>query len=88
MSGSTIGIRLADHDVERIDRRIKEGYYTSRSDFIRASVREKIRELDEREGHASLLRDMARERGITDEDVIKAARKVRKEMYAREFPDD
>ena len=88
MSGSTIGIRFAENDVEKIDRRIKDGYYTSRSDLIRASVREKLKELDQREGHAFMLREIARNRGITDEDVIESARSVRERMYAREFPDD
>jgi len=88
MTSSTIGIRFAEHDVEKIDRRIKDGYYTSRSDFIRASVREKLKELDQREGHAFILREITRKRGITDEDVIESAKSVRERMYSKEFTDD
>jgi len=88
MANSTIGIRLSDYDVERMDRTIKDGYFTSRSDFIRESVREKLKELEEKEGYAYIIRRVAKERGINDVDVIEAARKARKDLYSKEFEND
>jgi len=88
MASSTIGIRLSDYDVERMDRTIKDGYFTSRSDFIRVSIREKLKQVEDKEGYAYIIRRIARERGISDDDVIEAARKARKDLYSKEFNDD
>ena len=88
MSNDSITVRLAPMDIEEMDRLIEAGHYTSRSDLVRSSVR---RTLERRRGIPPIIEEMRRigeEKGITTEDIVRAVRKVRREIYQEEHGDD
>ena len=87
MSNDSITVRLAPKDIERMDRLISAGHFASRSDLIRSSVRST---LDRREVPPIIeeMRRIGAEKGITTEDIVKAVRKVRREIYQEEYGDD
>lgn len=49
--------RLAEIDREYIKAKVKEGYYTSEIELVRAAIR-KMREEDERQAHVESLRQL------------------------------
>ena len=81
MANNSITVRLSPHDIGLIDKKIKEGYFTSRSDVIRYSIRHLLHELESREHNLDILADIAGSKDITMEDIRKAIRKERKETY-------
>lgn len=40
------GVRLADHERERVEHLVKLGYYLNSADFLRDAVRSKLREFE------------------------------------------
>ena len=88
MSNESVTIRFAQDDLTQIDKKIKEGKFTSRSDFVRYAVRHSIFEMDRLERNLDILGDMATEKGITRADVRRSVRKVRKRVYKEEFGND
>ena len=87
MQNSSVTVRLSPRDVEMMDKKIIEGYFTSRSDIIRYSIRHLMDELDEKERRLDLLARIADEKDITMEDVREAVREARKEVYREVYGD-
>jgi len=81
MSNASITVRLSSHDIGLIDKKIMEGYFTSRSDVIRYSIRYMLHELEPRERKLDILADIAGSKDITMDDIRKAIRKERRETY-------
>ena len=88
MSNESITIRFAEDDLNQIDKKIKEGKFTSRSDFIRYAVRHNLFEMEKFESNLDILSDIAEERQITVDKIRKSVRKVRKRVYKDEFGND
>lgn len=87
LQNSSVTVRLSPRDVEMMDKKIIEGYFTSRSDIIRYSIRHLMDELDEKERRLDLLARIADEKDITMEDVREAVREARKEVYREVYGD-
>ena len=88
MKNSSVTVRLSPRDIGRMDKRIDEGYFTSRSDFIRHSLRHLMHELEEKERRLDLLSQIADKKNITMEDVRDAVRKARKEANEEVYGND
>ena len=88
MANESITIRFAKHDLSVIDKKIKEGFYTNRSDFVRSSVRHLIFNLEKGEKNLDIVRDIARQKKIRMADIRKTIKKVRPEVYAEVYGDD
>ena len=88
MTNNSITIRLAPKDIEQIDDKVEEGYFTSRSDMIRTSVRHYINELGNIPPVIEEMGRKADEKGITRDKIVKAARKARKQIYREEYDND
>ena len=73
MNGS-ITVRLSPQDLILIDKKVKEGYYTSRSDVIRYSIRHTLREYAKKDEELDILSDIASSRSISMKKVRKAIR--------------
>ena len=71
-------IRLPEAEYKYIDESIKDGYFTSRSDFVRSAIRLQIHETSKRK-----LEDMMRDNKSkrTHNEILKTAKKSRKEVY-------
>ena len=87
MQNSSVTVRLSPRDVEMMDKKVCEGYFTSRSDIIRYSLRHLMAELEEKERRLDLLARIADEKEITMDDVRDAVRKARKEVYKEVYGD-
>ena len=72
MSNDSITVRLSPHDLILIDKRVKEGYFTSRSDVIRYSIRHTLQEFLKNEEKLAILSDIASSRSISMKTVRKA----------------
>ena len=88
MSNGSITVRLAEKDIEGIDRLVSQGRFTSRSDLVRTAVR---RIVDPDEELLRMIEENGRRadaEGLTIEDIVKEVRKVRKELYEEMYGDD
>ena len=88
LTNAAITVRLSPVDVHSIDKKIMEGYFTSRSDVIRYSIRYLMNELDAKERNLSFLREKAIEKGISLDGITEAVRTARKEVYREVYGDD
>ncbi len=88
MGNNSITIRLAPKDIEQIDGKIEEGYFTSRSDMIRTSVRHYINELNNLPPIIEEMSRKADKKRISRDKIVKAARKARKQVYKEEYGND
>ena len=71
-----------------IDKKIHEGYFTSRSDVIRYSIRYLINDLESKERRLEIFRERAAKENISMKEIIEAVRKARKEVYLEVYGDD
>jgi len=88
MSNSTITVRLSEHDIQLIDKNITEGRYTSRSDVIRTSIRQTLRESQLADERLKLLAELAKSKNLTQDRINKDVRTVRRKIYKEEYTDD
>ena len=88
MPNESITIRFAEDDLKQIDKKIKEGKFTSRSDFVRYAVRHNLFEMNKLESNLDIISDIAEKRKITRDQIRKSVRKVRKKVYKEEFGND
>jgi len=88
MSNSTITVRLSEHDIQLIDKNITDGRYTSRSDVIRTSIRQTLRESQLADERLKLLAELAKSKHLTQDRINKDVRTVRHKLYKEEYPDD
>jgi len=72
MASTTVPVRFVKKDIESIDHFIEEGFFTTKSDLIRMSVRHYIRELAFEE-----LMKKASNRPLTKEDVDRVNRRIK-----------
>ncbi|MCI0480851.1 MAG: ribbon-helix-helix domain-containing protein [Candidatus Dadabacteria bacterium] len=88
MSNSTITVRLSDQDIRLIDKNITDGRYTSRSDVIRTSIRQTLRDSQLADERLTLLAELAKSKRLTQGRIDKDLRAVRRKLYKEEYPDD
>ena len=79
---------MSTYDIKMIDEMVNEGRFTSRSDAIRYSVRRQLESIDSFEAWRNEMARIADEKGITAEDIRKAAREARKVVYKEVYGDD
>ena len=84
----SITIRFAEEDLKQIDKKIKEGKFTSRSDFIRYAVRHNLFELNKLETNLDILADIAEEKKISMKDIRKSVRKTRRKVHREVYGND
>ena len=80
-----ISIKMEDRLLEELDQKLEEHRYSTRTEFIRDAIREKLSELEKEE----VLKNLARLRGFSkrktsDEDLHKAGEKAF-ELLERKF---
>ena len=88
MANETITVRLSPKDIEVMDRSIEEGYFTSRSDLVRYSVRHTMMEMNAKERDFELIREFAKEKRIDKNTVTKTLRSARKRIHREVYGDD
>lgn len=88
MVNNSITVRLAPNDLDAIDKMVVDGYFTSRSDLIRASIRRYVDELRKTAPIISKLSREANRKSISREDVLKASRKARRDIYREVYGND
>ena len=88
MANGSITVRLSEKDIEMIDRKVKDGYFTSRSDLIRYYVRHHLVDWDEIERRRDEMARIMDEKGITRESLRKSLKKAHKEVYKEVYGDD
>ena len=88
MTNSSVTVRLSPRDIAIIDKKIHEGYFTSRSDVIRYSIRYLINDLESKERRLEVFREKAAKENISMKDIVEAVRKARKEVYLEVYGDD
>ena len=88
MANSSVTVRLSPRDIAMIDKKIHEGYFTSRSDVIRYSIRYLINDLESKERRLEVFREKAAKENISMKDIVEAVRKARKEVYLEVYGDD
>ena len=80
MTTKAILVRLPEKIVQEIDKEVKKGYYTSRAELIKDSVRERIEKKEKLERDLAELRSMMG----TLKNVKRPTREQR-DQWAREF---
>ena len=85
MTTSQVIFRLDRNILKRLDGEIKSKGYRNRNEWFHSIVRRTIQSDEEFLKH---MAEIAREKGITDEEVMKACREVRHEVYREVYGDD
>ena len=85
---NSITVRLSPNDIKMIDRKIVEGYFTSRSDIIRYSIRRTIQDLESREQRLEELARLVQDKNISIKDIKKALKTAHKNTYRDMYGQD
>ena len=88
MKNGSITVRLSHQDIKMIDKKIIEGYFTSRSDVIRHSIRRTLNELDAKKRNLEIIADIAESKNITMNKVRKSLKSIHRETYRDVYGDD
>ena len=88
MANDSITVRLSPNDIKMIDRKIFEGYFTSRSDIIRYSIRRTIQDLESREQRLDELANLAQDKKISIKDIKKALKTAHRDTYRDMYGQD
>ena len=88
MSHNTLTVRLSPNDMKLIDKRILEGFYTSRSDAVRFSIRAQLGEDARSEERLKELILAARTKGLTRSKVRSSLKKAHTDVYREVYGDD
>ena len=72
-------VRLPEAEYKFIDEVIKNGYFTSRTDFIKSAIRLQIHETSKRV--LTELKKKKRKKNISHAELLKSAKKSRKAVY-------
>lgn len=83
MAAATVPIRFTKKDIEAMERFIKEGYFSTKSDLIRTSVRHYLREIAFEGFMQSATGEPVKKEDL--ERVNKEIREIRGEIWKREF---
>ena len=78
MNSKVAHVRMPEAEYKYIDQSIAEGYFTSRSDFIKSAIRLQIHETAKRK-----LNDLKSKRGekTSLKEILKSAKESRKAVY-------
>ena len=87
LTNSSITLRLAPRDIIEIDDLITKGFFTSRSDLIRTSVRHYVNEIHKMPSFIQEMSAKADEKQITKEKIVTSARKARPKVYKEAYGD-
>lgn len=88
MTNKSITLRLSPYDLSLIDKKIMEGYFTSRSDAIRHSIRYLLHQFESKENNINILGDIAKDNNLKMTDIRKALKKVHKDSYREVYGND
>jgi Arc/MetJ-type ribon-helix-helix transcriptional regulator len=83
MNDETVTVRLSRWDAERLDRAIDKGFFTNRSDAIRAAVRRMADQLEDVPKEVIEMMEKASKTGITREMVLRDAKAAGKLAHRR-----
>lgn len=79
MTSKVANIRLSEEESAFIDRLVEDGYFSSRSEFIRTGVRNLIHEISKRRIYE--YKKNRKEPGLTHQELLDSTKKTRKEVY-------
>ena len=71
-------VRLPEAEYKYIDESIKDGYFTSRSDFIKSAIRLQIHETSKRQLN-DLMNRVKKRRSYNE--ILKSAKESRRKVY-------
>jgi Arc/MetJ-type ribon-helix-helix transcriptional regulator len=71
-----------------IDRKIVEGYFTSRSDIIRYSIRRMIQDLEAKEHKLDEIASLTQDKKISIKSIKKALKTAHQETYRDMYGQD
>ena len=79
MTSKVTHVRLSEEEFAFIDRLVDDGYFSSRSDFIKAGVKNLIREISKRRIYE--YKESKKESKLTHQELLDSIKKARKEVY-------
>lgn len=80
MTAATVPIRFTKEDIEAMERFVKEGYFSTKSDLIRTSVRYCLREI----AFEEFMQDASR-KPVKKKELERVNKEIREGVWKREF---
>ena len=78
MKSKVTHVRLPEAEYKYIDESIKDGYFTSRSDFVKSAIRLQIHETTKRKLN-DLMKHVKKRRSYNE--ILKSAKDSRRKVY-------
>ena len=78
MASKVAHVRLPEAEYKFIDESIKDGYFTSRSDFVKSAIRLQIHETSKRKLN-DLMKKRKQEKSYSE--ILKSAKSSRRAVY-------
>lgn len=83
----TISIKMEANFASEVEKTMKKHHYTTKTEFIREAIRDKIKELEKEEAIMRLKKMYgASKRKTTDEDLHRARQKAFEELEKEDLP--
>jgi Arc/MetJ-type ribon-helix-helix transcriptional regulator len=79
MTSKVANIRLSEEEFAFIDKLVEDGYFSSRSDFIKTGVKNLIHEISKRKIYE--YKKSRKEPDLAHEELLDSIKKTRKEVY-------
>lgn len=79
MTSKVANVRLSEEEFAFIDKLVEEGYFSSRSDFIKTGVKNLIHEVSKRKIYE--YKESREEPKFTHQELLDSIKKTRKEVY-------
>ncbi len=79
MTSKVANVRLSEEEFAFIDKLVEEGYFSSRSDFIKTGVKNLIHEVSKRKIYE--YKESREEPEFTHQELLDSIKKTRKEVY-------
>jgi len=79
MTSKVANVRLSEEEFAFIDRLVEDGYFSSRSDFIKTGVKNLIHEISKRKIYE--YKENREEPKFTHQELLDSIKKTRKEVY-------
>jgi Arc/MetJ-type ribon-helix-helix transcriptional regulator len=83
MKEDVITIRLSKWDIQRMNDAVDRGFFTNRSDFIRAAIRKMADNIDDVPPVVAEAIEKAKKMGLTLKDVERFSREARHELHSQ-----
>ena len=83
MEAVAIPAKFTRKDIDLMDQFIKEGYFSTRSDLVRTSVRHYLHELSLREIRKNIKPKKLSKKDIEEE--LKEIKKIRKDLWKKKY---